>query len=637
MLRLAAFTMLFCATRGVSAQSRLMTPEDLFRIEQIGAIAWAPDRQRASVELPRAKRWVDQGIPTAEIGVVDVAQRSLRKISSPSRAYAGFFGAAWSPNGRRLLFFSVDTNAVVRPWLWESTSATATMVPGVQMYDGLLDRAVALWSDNDHAVFMTRDSTAPLQGPFRYQLSRGSNVADLWKRARAGTQPTGMVVEFAGKRAGANGATAGALASQRDGQLAAQFEVRLVSRNLRTGATTPLAKGLLHRPRLSADGRTVTYRQESDLLALTLASSYFGPEARGEAAYDRPNWGSEVHHVDAKSGASVPAPTAPSTATSAAQQAPTTSIRVVNDSTLGSRLLLSTDTHTEVELWKGNQWLRDIRTGRAESVAYSSQTGASLTGWILYPPDHVAGRRLPVVTIVYPGSVYSQRKPAQLNPLNSNFEHPQLFAALGYAVVLPTMPPIDSGMAANEMETFTDGVVPLVDTLIARGIADSTRIALLGQSAGGYATLGIISQTNRFRSAIASASYSNLTSFYGTFYGQYRYGDSGAPLRAQLLRMLQFERGFMGAQLPPWEAPERYQRNSPISRAAHINTPLMLVHGEIDFIPIQQAEEMFTALYRQDKQVRLVRYAGEEHTITAKQNVLHFWKQVESWLRETIP
>jgi dipeptidyl aminopeptidase/acylaminoacyl peptidase len=69
---------------------------------------------------------------------------------------------------------------------------------------------------------------------------------------------------------------------------------------------------------------------------------------------------------------------------------------------------------------------------------------------------------------------------------------------------------------------------------------------------------------------------------------------------------------------------------------ARVNTPLMLVHGEIDFIPIQQAEEVFTALYRQDKRVRLVRYAGEEHTITARANVLDLWRQFDTWLRETM-
>ena len=47
--------------------------------------------------------------------------------------------------------------------------------------------------------------------------------------------------------------------------------------------------------------------------------------------------------------------------------------------------------------------------------------------------------------------------------------------------------------------------------------------------------------------------------------------------------------------------------------------------------------EAVTALYRQDKRVRLVRYAGEGHTITARANVLDMWQRIEEWLRETMP
>jgi dipeptidyl aminopeptidase/acylaminoacyl peptidase len=101
--------------------------------------------------------------------------------------------------------------------------------------------------------------------------------------------------------------------------------------------------------------------------------------------------------------------------------------------------------------------------------------------------------------------------------------------------------------------------------------------------------------------------------------------------------MLQFERGHYGADAPPWEQPERYRANSPIWRVEDVQTPVMLVHGDMDFIPVQQAEEFFTALYRQDKRVRMVRYEGEQHTITARANVLDLWRRMSDWLHETMP
>jgi len=75
---------------------------------------------------------------------------------------------------------------------------------------------------------------------------------------------------------------------------------------------------------------------------------------------------------------------------------------------------------------------------------------------------------------------------------------------------------------------------------------------------------------------------------------------------------------------------------SPLSYVDRIRTPVLLVKGEADFIPVQQAEEVFTALYRQGKRVRLVRYFGEGHTIAARANVLDLWRQFESWLKETM-
>jgi dipeptidyl aminopeptidase/acylaminoacyl peptidase len=62
----------------------------------------------------------------------------------------------------------------------------------------------------------------------------------------------------------------------------------------------------------------------------------------------------------------------------------------------------------------------------------------------------------------------------------------------------------------------------------------------------------------------------------------------------------------------------------------------MLIHGDLDFIPIQQAEEFFTALYRQDKRARFVRYQGEWHTISNRVNVLDLWVRIAEWLSETM-
>jgi dipeptidyl aminopeptidase/acylaminoacyl peptidase len=280
--------------------------------------------------------------------------------------------------------------------------------------------------------------------------------------------------------------------------------------------------------------------------------------------------------------------------------------------------------------------MSEIRMGEAQSISYTALDGSSQTAWLLLPPGYTAGTKLPMVTIVYPGLVYGARTPSSFSPYQSDFEHPQLFAALGYAVLLASMPEPKDQRDSHNLTILPNGVMPAVDAAIAKGFVDPDRVAVLGQSDGGFAVQGLITQTKRFRSAIASAGYSDLVSLYGTFYGQFRHGDGGIPEAGQVFRMIQMEKGNMNLGGPPWAEAERYRANSAVLHADKITTPLMLVHGEFDFIPIQQDEELFTMLYRQDKRVRLVRYQGEWHTIAQRANLLDLWQRMESWLKETM-
>ena len=59
------------------------------------------------------------------------------------------------------------------------------------------------------------------------------------------------------------------------------------------------------------------------------------------------------------------------------------------------------------------------------------------------------------------------------------------------------------------------------------------------------------------------------------------------------------------------------------------------MQGDMDFVPIQQGEEMFTALYRQGKRTRFVRYWGAGHTLNGSPaNVRDMWKQIYAWFDE---
>lgn len=612
---------------------RFFQPEDLFRTWQIGASKWSTDGRFCAVEVLKPRRTLDRSLPTGEIRLLDASNRTFRTISSPAPNYIGFFNPMWSPDGRQLSFLSVDDNAIVQPWIWTVGAKNSRQLTGLDVKVGILDNPI-VWVGSDRLALVAWESGAEKSGPLYFRILRGRKIADGWKRAVEMKTPTVSVLESG------------------SGMKTDSSESRLLVIDIRSGKQRTLARGGVHKVSASADGQFISFLRESPGIPNQSIASYFAFETVDEA-YDAINWGTERHVIDVQTGSEAnpssmtvsPSPAGrksnddiplPQPGARLLSVAPSHSaaLFLANDSQ-GSRLWIAGGGERPLsesfKFWQANEWVNEIKTGAAESISYKSTDGKKLTAWLLLPPNYSPGTKIPIVTIVYPGLTYGKTMPPSLSLLQPNFEHPQLFAALGYGVLLPSMPEDESRSLAR----LADGVLPAVDAVIEHGIADPDRISMLGQSDGGFAVLGLLTQTTRFRSAIASAGFSNFVSLYGTFYGQHRYGDAGLPQTGAVLRMLQLEKGYGGMGGPPWTYSDRYRESSSVLQADKVTTPLMLIHGDLDFIPIQQSEEFYTALYRQDKRATFVRYQGEWHTIASRPNVLDLWQRIETWLAET--
>ena len=281
-----------------------------------------------------------------------------------------------------------------------------------------------------------------------------------------------------------------------------------------------------------------------------------------------------------------------------------------------------------------NSHLGSRATSRRMLLRYRSIAGDSLRAVALLPANAQRGRRYPMVTWVYPGVVVPDTtSPALDFWLRKNHAHPDnlhLLAAHGYVVLIPSMP--EGGIPRDPLLELPNGVLPAVDAAIAAGIADSARVAVMGQSAGGFATFGLTTQTNRFAAAVAIAGFTNFVSLYGTFDGESRYSDDAH--RITLRRSRFFSEGEVhGLGAPPWEDIDRYVRNSPITHVARVQTPTLIIHGDIDYVPIQQSEEFFTALLRLGRRAEFARYWGESHGATdATANARDRWERVLAWL-----
>ncbi|MDZ7765593.1 MAG: prolyl oligopeptidase family serine peptidase [Melioribacteraceae bacterium] len=71
-----------------------------------------------------------------------------------------------------------------------------------------------------------------------------------------------------------------------------------------------------------------------------------------------------------------------------------------------------------------------------------------------------------------------------------------------------------------------------------------------------------------------------------------------------------------GAESFPWNAPEEYVDKSPVFNADKINTPLLMLHGNIDpNVPPGESMQMYVALKLLGKDVELIEVDKQEHWI----------------------
>jgi len=250
---------------------------------------------------------------------------------------------------------------------------------------------------------------------------------------------------------------------------------------------------------------------------------------------------------------------------------------------------------------------------RTEEIWYTTADGFRIQGWIMRPPGFDPGRKYPLMLAIHGGP-----HGAYGNDFSFQF---QLWAARGYAV-LYTNPRGSTGYGEKFLWGTWGGwgnrdmqdVLGGVDYAVQHYPVDSQRLGVTGYSYGGFLTNWIITHDTRFRAAVSGAGISNWISDYGT---------------ADIPRTKESE--FFGA---PWEhgSAQLLQKQSPIMYAGAVTTPTLFVHGETDFrVPIEQAEQMYTALQKRKVPATFVRYPDSYHGGWTPWNTVHRYYQELAW------
>lgn len=255
---------------------------------------------------------------------------------------------------------------------------------------------------------------------------------------------------------------------------------------------------------------------------------------------------------------------------------------------------------------------------------------AGVSDSLLFAPPAGLKPSTPLIVVAYPGA------PARIpdNPAAfSSMANVQLLAAMGYAVLVPSVAGtgIDGPRAG-----LAERIIAVLDAALAQyPDLDGGKVGYLGHSFGGYAGLILATESRRFRSFVILSASSNLASVWGGFAGFARANQEFGliPMRRSV-GWSETGQGAMGG--PPWQHSQDYVRNSPFFRAGDIQDPVLLIHGELDFVPVTEAENLFTALWRQDKDVQLVTYWGEQHVFYSPETIRDLWARIDAWFADTV-
>jgi dipeptidyl aminopeptidase/acylaminoacyl peptidase len=234
--------------------------------------------------------------------------------------------------------------------------------------------------------------------------------------------------------------------------------------------------------------------------------------------------------------------------------------------------------------------------GRTESIVWTNG-GFRVQGWLVYPENFDATKRYPMVVEIHGG-------PSNMRAASWPGTHfdMSVMAALGYFVFFP-----NPRGSYGEGEAFTKAnvkdfgggdlqdILAGVDAVLKKVPVDPNRIGVTGWSYGGFMSMWTVTQTNRFRAAVAGAGIANWQSYYG----ENSIDEWMIP--------------FFGASV--YDDPPVYAKSSPIAFIKHVKTPTLVVVGERDGeCPAPQSFEFWHAVKTFGVATELVVYAGEGHS-----------------------
>jgi dipeptidyl aminopeptidase/acylaminoacyl peptidase len=233
--------------------------------------------------------------------------------------------------------------------------------------------------------------------------------------------------------------------------------------------------------------------------------------------------------------------------------------------------------------------------GKTLDLHWTTDIG-SVQGWLIYPRDFDPSKKYPMVVVVHGGPAA-----AQLPSWPGRTAFQFALSSAGYSLLFPNPRGSYGGgekFAAGNVKDFGYGdfrdIMAGVDEATKQAPVDPNRLGITGWSYGGYMTMWAVTQTNRFRAAVAGAGLANWLSYYGEN------------------KIDQWMPPYFGATV--YDDPAIYARSSPITYIKNAKTPTLIIVGDRDIsCPAPQSYEFWHALKTLSVPAQLAVYPNETH------------------------
>lgn len=259
--------------------------------------------------------------------------------------------------------------------------------------------------------------------------------------------------------------------------------------------------------------------------------------------------------------------------------------------------------------------LENVISCQTEEWNFKNSRGTTIYGRVYYPVNYDPSKMYPLIVNFYGGTTPTSRAFGGRYPK-------EIWAAEGYMVyVLQPSGATGFGQDFSALhvngwgrEAIDDIIEGTKKFLAAFPSADADNVGCIGASYGGFTTMMLQTRTDIFRTAIAHAGISDITSYWGEGYWGYSY-SAGATTGSY-----------------PWNRRDIYVDNSPLFNADKFSNSILLLHGTADTnVPPGESLQYYAALKILGKDVEMVLVSGENHQILDYKKRIEWHNTIMSW------